>query len=501
MISLSEVLLLLKDISKQYPGVLALDSVSLEIYRGETHAICGENGAGKSTLIKTLSGAIEPTAGSIVFEGKEYAVMTPQLSTELGISVIYQEFNLMGVLTVAENLYVGHLPRKNGLYNKAETIRRAKEVFQEMGLEIDVTKKVDDLSVAYMQLVEIAKSLTKDVKLLIMDEPTAPLTASETELLFRIMRTLKERGVTIIYISHRLNEIFQVADRVTIMRDGCKISTHEIGEITKDELIRGMVGRPMQETYPARENQVGETVLKVDRLCGNGVQDVSFELHKGEILGLAGLVGAGRTEIMRVLYGADRGTGGDVYLKGKKVCFKSPRQAVRHGLVLLPEDRKRHGAVLSLPVSQNISLPNLKRFSRLGILNKRKEKQIVDAEIAALKIACFSSKQLVGTLSGGNQQKVILAKWLASKADVLIFDEPTRGIDVGAKHEIYLLMKQLCEQGLAIIMISSEMEELIGMSDRIIVLYEGEQTGLLERDEFSQEAILTLASGERLRRD
>ena len=496
---MSEVLLSLKNISKQYPGVLALDEMSLDIYRGETHAICGENGAGKSTLIKTLSGAIEPTDGSITFEGKTYSVMNPQLSTELGISVIYQEFNLMGVLSVAENLYAGHLPRKNGLYDRSETIRRAREIFKEMDLDIDVTQKVDDLSVAYMQLVEIAKSLTKDVKLLIMDEPTAPLTANETELLFKIMRRLKEKGVTIIYISHRLNEIFQVADRVTIMRDGRKVSTHPISEITKDELIRGMVGRPMNETYPMRACQRGEVVLKVENLCGNGVHNINFELHRGEILGLSGLVGAGRTEIMRVLYGADRKESGNVYLKGKQVHFKSPRQAVRSGVVLLPEDRKRHGAVLTLPISQNITLPNLKSVSRFGILNKRREQQLVSEEINALKIACSSGRQLVGTLSGGNQQKVILAKWLISNADVLIFDEPTRGIDVGAKQEIYMLMNQLCNQGLAIIMISSEMEEIIGMSDRIVVLYEGEQMGILDRTAFSQEAILTLASGEKQR--
>lgn len=498
---MSDVLLSLNHISKQFPGVLALDDISLEIRRGETLAICGENGAGKSTLIKTLSGAIVPTQGSITFEGKEYAVMNPQLSTSLGISVIYQEFNLMDALTVAENLYAGHLPKKNGLFDRKETVRQARKIFEEMGIEIDVNKKVSELSVAYMQLVEIAKSLTKNVKLLIMDEPTAPLTANETEILFGIMRMLKEKGVTIIYISHRLNEIFRVADRVMIMRDGKKISSHAIEEITKNDLIRGMVGREMSETYPERKCQLGETVLKVENLCGNGVHNVNFELHRGEILGLAGLVGAGRTEIMRVLYGADKNEGGNIYLKGEKVRFNTPGQAVKHGVVLLPEDRKRHGAVLTLPISQNISLPNLKKISKFGILNKRREQRLVKTQIEALKVACYSAKQLVGTLSGGNQQKVILAKWMASNADIIIFDEPTRGIDVGAKQEIYQLMNQLCENGLSIIMISSEMEEIIGMSDRIVVLYEGTQMGVLPRSEFSQEAILTLASGEELRRD
>lgn len=498
---MQEVLLSLKHVSKQYPGVLALDDMTLDIYKGETLALVGENGAGKSTLIKTLSGAIVPTSGTIIFEGKEYDQMNPQLSTALGISVIYQEFNLMDTLSVAENVFVGHLPTKHKLYDEKETIRQAEEIFKTMGVDIDVTQKVGELSVAYMQLVEIAKSLTKEVKLLIMDEPTAPLTAKETELLFRIMRMLKERGMTIIFITHRLGEVFEMADRVTIMRDGKKISTNPIGEMTKESLIQGMVGRKMSDAYPSSNKQIGDPVLKVENLSGNGVRNINFELHRGEILGLAGLVGAGRTEIMRVLYGSDKRDSGKVYLNGKEVHFHSPKEAVHSGVSLIPEDRKRHGAILDLPISQNISLPNLSKISNLFLLSKRKEKKLVDEQIDALKIACYSGKQLAGTLSGGNQQKVVLAKWLASNAQVLIFDEPTRGIDVGAKQEIYNLMNSLCEQGIAILMISSEMEEIIGMADRIIVLYEGVQMGELQKNEFSQEAILTLASGENLRRE
>lgn len=498
---MQEVLLSLKNVSKQYPGVLALDDMTLDIYKGETLALVGENGAGKSTLIKILSGAITPTSGMIAFEGKEYKEMNPQLSTALGISVIYQEFNLMDTLSVAENIFVGHLPTKNKLYDEKETIHQAQEVFNSMGVDIDVTQTVGELSVAYMQLVEIAKSLTRDVKLLIMDEPTAPLTTKETELLFKIMKMLKARGVTIIFITHRLGEVFEMADRVIIMRDGKKISTHPIGEITKESLIQGMVGRKMSDAYPRSNKKIGESILKVENLTGNGVHNVSFELHKGEILGLAGLVGAGRTEIMRVLYGADKRDSGKVYLAGEEVNFRSPKQAVRNGIALIPEDRKRHGAILGLPISQNISLPNLKKISRFALLRKGKEKQMVNEQINALKIACYSAEQLSGTLSGGNQQKVVLAKWLASNARVLIFDEPTRGIDVGAKQEIYNLMNYLCENGMSIIMISSEMEEIIGMADRIIVLYEGVQKGELQKNEFSQEAILTLASGEKLRRD
>lgn len=494
----NEILLSLKHITKQYPGVLALDDMSLDVYRGETLALVGENGAGKSTLIKTLSGAIIPTEGSIVFEGREFEHMTPQHAAELGISVIYQEFNLMDSLSVAENIFAGHLPTSHNLYDKKETIRLAKEVFRSMDVEIDVTRNVGELSTAYMQLVEIAKSLTRNTKLLIMDEPTAPLTAAETQLLFRIMRKLKAQGITIIFITHRLGEIFEMADRVTIMRDGKKILTDTIANMTKERLIQGMVGRKMSDAYPRSSKSIGQTVLKVENLRGNGVQGVNFELHRGEILGLAGLVGAGRTEIMRVMYGADKRAGGRVLLDGQEVHFHSPKQAVCSGVALIPEDRKRQGALLDLPISQNISLPNLKKISNAFVLSRRKERKLVDDRIRDLKIACYGGKQLAGTLSGGNQQKVVLAKWLASNAKILIFDEPTRGIDVGAKQEIYQLMNRLCEQGMSIIMISSEMEEIMGMSDRIIVLYEGKQMGELRRDEFSQEAILTLASGEKL---
>ena len=493
-----EILLSLQHITKQYPGVLALDDMSLDVYRGETLALVGENGAGKSTLIKTLSGAITPTEGTIVFEGQKFEEMNPQRSAELGISVIYQEFNLMDSLSVAENIFAGHLPTKHRLYNKNENIRLAKEIFRSMDVEIDVTQNVGELSTAYMQLVEIAKSLTRNTKLLIMDEPTAPLTAAETELLFRIMRKLKAQGITIIFITHRLGEIFEMADRVTIMRDGRKILTDTVANMTKERLIQGMVGRKMSDAYPKSDKTIGQTVLKAEHLSGNGVHDVSFELHRGEILGLAGLVGAGRTEIMRVLYGADKRDGGKVYLEGREVCFHSPKQAVRSGVALIPEDRKRHGALLDLPISQNIALPNLRKVSRLSVLSRRREKKLVDGQISDLKIACYDRGQLAGTLSGGNQQKVVLGKWLASNAKILIFDEPTRGIDVGAKQEIYQLMNRLCEQGLSIIMISSDMEEIMGMSDRILVLFEGKQMGQLHREEFSQEAILTLASGEKL---
>ncbi len=495
---MKQVLLSLKHISKQYPGVLALNDVSLDVYEGETLALCGENGAGKSTLIKTLSGSILPSEGTIIYDGKEYDSMTPKRSQDLGISVVYQEFNLMNTLSVAENVYVGRLPMKHGLYDKKTCIEDAKKIFADMEVDIDVTKPVEELSVAYMQLVEIAKNLAKETRLLIMDEPTAPLTEHECIILFGIMRKLKERGVTIIFISHRMNEIFDVCDRAAVMRDGQLISVHNIAEINRDQLIRDMVGRSMSEAYPVCEKTIGETVLKVENLSGNGVKQISFELHRGEILGLAGLVGAGRTEIMRILYGADNGGSGDITLHGKKVFFKNPKEAVKNGIVLLPEDRKREGVLLTLPISQNVVLPNLRKVSSGLFVNRKKVDEMVERQRSDLKIACYSGEQLAGTLSGGNQQKVVLAKWLASDAEILIFDEPTRGIDVGAKWEIYNLMNALCKRGMSIIMISSEMDELIGMSDRVVVLFEGKQTGTLAKSEFSQEAILTLASGEEL---
>lgn len=491
------ILLSLKGITKQYPGVLALDRVDLDIREGETHALIGENGAGKSTLIKTLAGAIQANEGTIVFGGETIEHMSPALASQLGISVIYQEFNLMNSLTVAENVFMGHFPMKRkGLVDRKEMLRKTAEIFESMDVDMDPQAVVQDLSVAYMQLVEIAKSLSRNLKLLIMDEPTAPLTTKEVEVLFQIVKTLKKRGVTIIFISHRLDEIFSICDRVTVMRDGKKIATRETAEIDKNELIRLMVGREISNVYPSRDFASNETLLKVDNLCGNGVKNICLELHKGEVLGLAGLVGAGRTEIMRVLYGADPKEGGQVLMNGKPLKIRNPKDAVDNKIVLLPEDRKAQGLVLQLPISQNIALPNLAKLKRKGVLSRKAEKQMVEKEIADLHIACHSSAQLAGTLSGGNQQKVVLAKWLAANADVLIFDEPTRGIDVGAKYEIYLLMNELCRQGKAVLMISSDMEELLGMSDRIVVMYEGRQMVTLEKEQFSQETILKYASGE-----
>ena len=496
---MQEHILKLNNLSKHYPGVVALDDVSMEIRRGETHALVGANGAGKSTLIKIISGETTPSAGTIEYEGQAYSAMSPMLSLSLGISVMYQELNIMEGLSVAENIFAGCYPTKNGLYDAKETTNKAREIFKEIGIDIDVKAQAGSYSVGHMQMIEMAKALVRDIKLLILDEPTAPLTDNETRMLFRIMKVLKDKGVTIIYISHRLEEIFGLADSVTILRDGKKKITADIDAITKAEMIRSMVGKDVLDIYPPRKGKVGdEVVLKAENLCGNGVENISFDLHRGEILGFGGLVGAGRTEIMRVLFGADKKDSGSVLLYGNTIHIVTPEQSVKNNLAFLPEDRKRDGALLGLTIAENIVLPSLKRISRFGLMNRKKEIDMAAKQISDLSIACYSNQQEAGKLSGGNQQKVVLAKWLASGAQILIFDEPTRGIDVGAKWEIYLLMRDLCEQGKSIIMISSEIEELIGMSDRILVLYEGKQQGLLDESAMTQEHVMILASGEAL---
>lgn len=486
----------LRHISKQYTGVKALDDVSISFRRGEVHALMGENGAGKSTLIKTLSGAIQPNDGEIVFEGTTYTHMEPHQAMELGIHVIYQEFNMMPELSVAENIFMGQQLGGGVLFNKAITEERAQKILDGMHVKINAKETVKNLSVANMQLVEIAKALTRDVKVLVMDEPTAPLTDAEVETLFEIVQMLKSKGVTIIYISHRIAEVFQISDRVSVLRDGRFIKTVMTNEVDRDELIRLMVGREVSDTYPKRDFAPGEVVLELRDVCGNGVENVSFAVRSGEIFGLSGLVGAGRTETMRMIFGADPIDSGEVLLNGQPVHPKHPAEAVKLGIGLIPEDRKQQGLLLDLPIFTNISMATMRDISHFTVVNSRAEKENVNRLVEAVTIKTPSIAQLVRNLSGGNQQKVVLAKWLAANCKVLIFDEPTRGIDVGARHEIYKLMNELCRQGIAIVMISSDMEEILGMSDRIMVLCEGHQAGILEREAFSQETILSLASGQ-----
>lgn len=486
----------LKNITKEYPGVKALDHISMQFYPGEVHALMGENGAGKSTLIKTISGAVQPNAGRIYFEGTEYDHMTPALSKKLGIGVIYQEFNLVPELSIAENIFLGHKLKKGFTIDRRLMNQKAEEIMKGFGIEIDVTGPVKNLTVAYQQLVEIAKTITGDVKVLIMDEPSAPLTTREIEAMFGIVHKLKEKGVSVIYISHRMEEIFRISDRVTIMRDGQYIGTKLTKDTSRPELINMMVGRTLEEQFPKADRTIGEVALEVKHLYTQSLlKDISFYVRKGEILGLAGLVGAGRTETARAIFGADTAAKGEIWINGKKVNISSPKDGIGEGIALIPEDRKKHGALLEMSVRENISFISIKNISKGSIVSRKKDKELSNQFIERLRIKTPSMEQLTGNLSGGNQQKVVLAKSLAGKSNIIIFDEPTRGIDVGAKQEIYVLMNRLAQEGMAIIMISSEMPELLGMSDRIVVMHEGEVTGELSKEEATQAKILDLASG------
>lgn len=485
-------ILCLNGITKKYPGVIALQNVSLSFDEGEVHAIAGENGAGKSTFIKIITGAIQATSGTIQFEGQEIKNNTPDKSLALGIAAIYQEFNLFPALSVAENIFHGRYPRKHGMIDKKKMYEEADKILESLGLDIKSDILVKNLSVGYQQLVEIAKAVSRDTKLLIMDEPSAPLTENEVHHLFKIVDNLKKRKVTILYISHRMEEIFTICDRVSVFRDGQYIQTMKVCDTNVDELIRIMVNRELGNQYPSKNYK---KVLEIKNFNTSILKNVSLEAYEGEILGLAGLVGAGRTETVRALFGADKLISGEIYLHGKKVKISSPRDAIKYGIGLIPEDRKKQGVLLGLSIRHNISFANLNEIKKNNIISMSKDIKASKKYIEALEIKTPSEEQLAGLLSGGNQQKVVLAKWLFRNSDILIFDEPTRGIDVGAKQEIYKLMIELVAQGKVIIMISSDMPELIGMSDRIIVMHKGEIKGSLTRNDFSQETILSLASG------
>lgn len=485
----------LNNITKTYPGVVALNNVTLHVKKGEVHALVGENGAGKSTLIKTCTGAVIPDSGSIVVDGNEFPSMTPKLSEQQGIAVIYQEFNLVGELSVAENIFLGRAIRKGFIIDKKAMVNESRKIFQQLGIDIDPNTLVSKLTVGYQQLVEIAKAISQNAKILIMDEPSAPLTKAEAERMYEMVLRLKEQGVTIIYISHRLEEVFRLTDRITVMRDGNVVRTMNTCDTNIDELVKLMVGREIKETYPAREPCISdEVILEVRNLCGNGLTDISFQVRKGEVLGFAGLIGSGRTELAQLLFGVRPKTGGQIIFKGKEISPKTPQAAIDMGIALVPEDRKKQGAILDIDIKGNINMPILKRISKLSFINKKEEKRIANEYKESIRIKTPSLTQKVKNLSGGNQQKVIIAKWLASNADLIIFDEPTRGIDVGAKYEIYTLVNTLVKNGKTVLMISSEMGEIMGMSDRIIVLSEGRITGSLNKDEFDQEVIMSMAS-------
>ncbi len=485
-----------KNVTKTYPGVVALDNVSFDVEEGEILALIGENGAGKSTVIKTISGAITPDSGTITIAGKTYEKLTPSLAKNAGIGVVYQELNLVPSLSIMENIFLGdHVGKQAFMPDFKEMRRRSQEVLEDLGVKIDVSTQVQMLSTAQMQIVEIAKAVVKNCKVLIMDEPSASIPMAEVENMFRIVRRLKEKGVSVIYISHRLEELFELCDRVTVFRDGQYVVTRNVADITKKDLIKYMIGRELTEKFPERNVTIGEPVLQVKDLTGNGDFHINLELRKSEILGLAGLVGAGRTELAKMLCGDVKPESGEILINGKPLKAASAADGVEMGVGLVPEDRKLEGVFLEYTIEWNIPIMSMKKVSHMGILNFKKLDELTDRFVKRLEIKTPSVKQEVRNLSGGNQQKVVVAKVLAADNDILIFDEPTRGIDVGAKQEIYKLMNSLVEQGKSILMISSEMEELLGMSDRILVLHEGRLSGELLKPDFSQDRILELASG------
>ncbi len=488
-------LLRMNGIDKSFPGVHALRDVSLGLRAGEVLALVGENGAGKSTLVKILSGVYRPDRGEILLDGHVQHMSSPTVAQAAGVSIIYQEFNLIPDLTVRENIFLGRERVRYGFIRAAEERREAERLFEKIGMVLDPTTRCRDLSVAQQQTVEIAKALSVSARIIVMDEPTASLTSQEVEHLFAIIRDLKAHGIGVIYISHRLDEIFEVADRVMVLRDGAHVGTHAIGDVSRESLIELMVGRPLEAEFPKRAAALGPERLRVEGLRrGKAVQNVSFSVRAGEVLGFAGLVGAGRTETMRIVFGADRPQEGRIFVDGTEVRIRSPRDAMRNRICLLSEDRKGEGLVLKHSVRENFGLPNLERFLWGPFIDRRRERQAFAGYVEMLKIKVSSQERPAEDLSGGNQQKVVLAKWLARHADVIIMDEPTRGIDVGAKYEFYQLMNRLAAEGKAIVMVSSELPEILGMSDRVIVMHEGRIKGeITDVAGARQEDILAMA--------
>ena len=494
---MSDVILTMKGIDKSFPGVHALDHVDLEVRRGEVHALMGENGAGKSTLMKVLTGIYSKDEGTITFEGKEVEFTNPREAQDAGIVIVHQELNMLGHLTVAQNIFIGREFMKGKFIDDRKMNEEARKLFDQLGIDIDPTETMSRLTVGKQQMCEIAKAISHDAKVIIFDEPSAALTEAEIEELFKIIRDLRERQLGIVYISHRMDEIKVITDRVTVMRDGGYVGTLITKDCTKEDIINMMVGRVIYED-PKTESQVAKdapVVLKVEHLnAGRMVQDVSFELHKGEILGFSGLMGAGRTETMRALFGADPKQSGDIYINGEKVDIKTPKDAVSHGIGYLSEDRKRFGIIVDKTVAENSTIASLDEYMKGLFIDKKKEKEVAQKYVDILKTKTPGVDQLVVNLSGGNQQKVVIAKWLVRNCDILIFDEPTRGIDVGAKSEIYHLMNELVAEGKSIIMVSSEMTEILRMSDRIVIMCEGRKTGELGIEEATQERIMHAAT-------
>ena len=492
-----EYILEMKDISKTFPGVKALDHVQLQIKAGEVHALMGENGAGKSTLMKILMGIYsKDEGGEILFDGQPYEVSNPKEAMDHGVAMIHQELNPILDMSVFENIFVGRELRKHGLVDSKAEIREAQKLIEECGLHVSPKEKLRNLTVAQCQLIEIINAISINAKIIIMDEPTAAITEREVELLFGHIRRLKEKGVAIIYISHRMDEIFSICDRVSVYRDGHYIGSGETKDLTEAQLIKMMVGREITDVFPKLDAQIGEVIFEAKNIvrADNKVKGVDFSVRKGEILGIGGLVGAGRSELVEGIFGMHELSSGEIYVKGKKVNVHSPRDIIKEGVALITEDRKVTGLNLSGSVNDNIAMVAIRKLVSNGLYNQNKARSASQEYIKKLNIKTPSGEQIVGNLSGGNQQKVVIAKWLLNDPDIIILDEPTRGIDVGAKRDIYLLLGQLVQQGKAVIMISSEIPELMGVCDRIMVMCEGNLSGEVKRDEFSQERIMTLAS-------
>lgn len=486
----------MKDISKSFGSNHVLEKIDLTLESGQVHALMGENGAGKSTLMNILTGLFPASSGTIVIDGVERTFSNPQEAEEFGISFIHQEMNTWPDMTVLENLFLGReIKNSFGLLQEKKMREKAQEAFNRLGVMIPLDVAIGTLSVGQQQMIEIAKSLLNQLSILIMDEPTAALTDRETEHLFQIINSLKKEGVGIVYISHRMEEIFKITDLITVMRDGIVVDTKETILTDPDELVKKMVGRELEDYYPEKKSEIGEVAFEVENLSGTAFSNVSFKIRKGEILGFSGLMGAGRTEVMRAIFGIDSKTSGIIKIDGKAVTITNPYQAIQHGVGFLTEDRKDEGLVLDFSIKDNMTLPSTKDFSKHGIFDEKTSRIFVQKLIDRLAIKSGTPELEVGNLSGGNQQKVVLAKWIGIAPKVLILDEPTRGVDVGAKREIYQLMNELADRGVPIIMVSSDLPEVLGVSDRILVMHEGKINGELSCDEASQEKVMQLATG------
>jgi len=492
---LNEYVLEIENITKTFPGVRALDNVCLRVRPGTVHALVGENGAGKSTLMKILYGNYRADSGKIRIDGSDVNITSPILAEQLGLSIIFQELNLIPELTAGENIFLGRLEqfKSRGRLDWKRLYRKAAEVLALVGADIDPRASLATLSMAQRQMIEIAKALSRNAKIILMDEPSATLTDKELQVLFRVVREYRSRGVSFIYISHRLEEIFEVCDEVTVIRDGRVINSHDVADVTRDKIISEMVGRELSQTFPVMEHQPGEELLRVEGITRKGVVDnVSFSVCAGEVLGIAGLVGAGRTEVCRMIFGADYLDSGKIFVRGREVKINSPQEAIHHGIAYLPEERKRDGVILPFTVAMNMSATNIPSIMKGGLLNRKLENDMVAEKIKALNIKTTGRRQKVGNLSGGNQQKIVVGKWLNTEADVFIFDEPTRGIDVGAKYEIYQIINQLIKRGKAVILISSELPEVLSLSRRVLVMQGGQVRGELQGDAISANNVMAL---------